>query len=82
MAQGKHESGKRQKFVGWEKNAAEDKKLVWFVRVLPKSGRSALQFGASLVLVALYFIFRTDPLYEATPVDFLLLAINLLAAIK
>jgi hypothetical protein len=81
LAQEHRRSSEIQKFVGWEQNAANDKQLIWFVRVLPKSARSALQFGASIVLVVLYFTFRNDPQYEATPVDLLLLIINLLAAI-
>lgn len=72
-----------EKFVGWEnykQPRKRSKRLVKFVRFLPKSGRTALQFSASIVLVLAYYLFRNSDInYLSTQVDIFLLAINLIA---
>lgn len=72
-----------EKFVGWENYKQphrRSKQLVKFVRFLPKLGRTSLQFGASIVLVMIYCLFRnSDSSYLATQVDTLLVAVNLIA---
>ena len=82
IVQGVHNSDLTDNFVGWEDYIGKGKRIVRIVRALPKSGRSALQFGASQVLVILYFIFRNnDATYNATQLDLLLICVNILVAI-
>ena len=82
IIQGKNsqKSDYTEKFIGWEnydpiQNRA--KQIVRLVRLLPKTGRTALQFGTSLILVILYFLFKdSDPQYFPTIADSLLIVVN------
>lgn len=76
------QSKEAEKFIGWESyvTASRSNRSIRFIRFLPKSGRTLLQFGASLILVVLYFGFTKNNDYKSEWVDTLLITINIVAA--
>ena len=66
-------------FIGWESyySRTEYKWLVHTVRILPKFGRTLVEFGVSTLLLGIYFLVRDQDIqYIPTPFDFILVGLN------